>query len=135
MRNRNERPANPMIRLLPILLLLGAAVFFVASMQRRDGGPRDGRTWRPRARWGKRGVGQRGFAADYGPLDLRAEDLAGLRDAYSGAPLDLTRALVRCAPCGSCYHADSAAVLVRDNAGRCASCGSGDLRPVSVRRD
>lgn len=124
-----------MIRLLPILLLLGAAVYFVASMQRRATGGRDGRTWRPRARWGKQRQSQHGFAADYGPLELREADLAGVRDAYSGAPLDLTRSLVRCAPCGSSYHADSAAVLVRENAGRCASCGSGDLRPVILRRD
>jgi hypothetical protein len=56
-----------------------------------------------------------------------------LRDAYSGATLDPSRPLVRCANCLAYYHSASADVLVRDNRARCASCGSGDFRAVVVR--
>jgi rRNA maturation endonuclease Nob1 len=63
---------------------------------------------------------------------MRRDELAGLRDAYSGEPLDPARPLVRCEGCRSVYHADSAGVLARDNGGRCVACGGTEFAAVAV---
>jgi hypothetical protein len=120
-----------MARLLPLLLFLLAAVFlFAASRWRADAG-RDGRTFRPR----KHRRDSRGGAGDNGdPFVVGAGDLAGLRDAYSGADLDASRPLVRCTRCLAYFHAASTEVLVRENGGRCPACNGADFRAVSVRQ-
>jgi hypothetical protein len=117
-----------MARLLPLLVFL--VIGLVLMLARRDATvrPRDGRTYRPRARAGKRG-------GDPGVTLLRRRDLAGLRDAYSGQPLDASRPLVICTGCQSVYHADSAGVLARDNGGRCASCGGDVFSAVKIITD
>ena len=100
--------------------------------QRRDAPSRDGRTWRPRARSRTR----RSDDAKYeGPITVSPADIAGLRDAYSGATLDPARPLVQCANCLAFYHSDSVTALVRDNAGRCASCASTAFRAVAISHD
>lgn len=115
-----------MARLLPLLAFLVIGLILMLTRQDGTARPRDGRTYRPRARAGRRSGG------DAGVTLLRRRDLAGLRDAYSGQPLDPTRPLVTCAGCQSVYHADSAGVLARDNGGRCAACGSTDFAAVKV---
>jgi hypothetical protein len=48
---------------------------------------------------------------------------------------DASRPPVRCGGCQSLYHADSAAVLARDNGGRCAACGGTDFSAVKLIPD
>jgi hypothetical protein len=120
-----------MARLLPLLLFLVVGVLLMVTRQTSGQRPRDGRTFRPRARAGARGRA----AAGIGVTLLRRGDLVGLRDAYSGEPLDPARPLVRCVSCQSLYHADSAAVLARDNGGRCAACGGSDFSAVNLIPD
>ena len=95
--------------------------------ERRAGPARDARTWRPGSR-------RRARAQAAGPFVVRPDDIVGVRDAYSGAPIDPSRPLVRCTNCLAYYHAASTDVLVRENGGRCASCGGGDFRAVVVDR-
>jgi len=119
-----------MARLLPLLIFLLVGVVMFMARQAASSRPRDGRTYRPRAR--ARG---RARPADDGLAAVRRDELTGLRDAYSGEPLDATRPLVRCSGCRALYHADSAGVLARDNGGRCAACGSTDFAAVKVLED
>lgn len=131
MRTSSTRANANVARLLPILIFAGFAIFMLIMGQRRDTPSRDGRTWRPRSRPRTR----RGGDSTYeGPIKVAAGDIAGLRDAYSGSTLDATRPLVQCANCRAFYHSDSVAILVRENAGRCASCGSTAFRAVAVTR-
>ncbi len=114
-------------RIIPLLFFAGFAIFLMIANQRRAGPARDGRTWRPGSR-------RRAQAKEAGPFIIRPDDVAGVRDAYSGATIDPSRPLVRCTNCLAYYHSASADVLVRENRGRCASCGSGDFRAVVVDR-
>jgi hypothetical protein len=116
-----------MARLLPLLVFVLVAM--VLAMTRRSGAerPRDARAFRPRA-----GTRRRARPADGEPAAVRRDELAGLRDAYSGEPLDPARPLVRCEGCRAVYHADSAGVLARDNGGRCAACGGTDFAAVTL---
>jgi hypothetical protein len=127
MRTPISRTNANVARLLPILILAGFAIFMMIMGQRRDTPSRDGRTWRPRG-------GSRPQQND-GPIMVSPGDVAGLRDAYSGATLDAARPMVQCANCRSFYHSDSVTILVRENAGRCASCGSTEFRAVAIVRD
>lgn len=123
--------ARVMARLLPILVFLGVALWLAIAAGRRSAAGRDPRAYRPRSRF------RDGFArreSDAG-CAVRRRDLAGLRDAYSGAALDPSRPLVRCTRCLAFYHAESAAVLVRENGGRCAACGGTAFRAVDVTGD
>lgn len=119
-----------MARLLPLLIFLLVGLVLFMARQSASSRPRDGRTYRPRAR-------SRGRARpDAGGLAaVRRDELSGLRDAYSGEPLDAARPLVRCSGCRALYHADSAGVLARDNGGRCAACGGTDFAAVKVLED
>ncbi len=121
-----------MARLLPLLIFLLAGVVLFMARQVTSSRPRDGRTFRPRARGRGRG---RARPADDGLAAVRRDELSGLRDAYSGEPLDAARPLVRCSGCRALYHADSAGVLARDNGGRCAACGSTDFAAVKILHD
>jgi len=118
-----------MARLLPLLAFL--VIGLILMLTRQDGTvrPRDGRTYRPSARARRRAGG------DAGVTLMRRRDLVGLRDAYSGQPLDPSRPLVTCGGCQSVYHADSAGVLARDNGGRCAGCGGTVFSAVKVIPD
>jgi hypothetical protein len=119
-----------MARLLPLLIFLLVVVVLYVTRRSAPSRPRDGRTFRPRARSrGRARPDEGGLAA------VRAEELAGLRDAYSGEPLDAARPLVRCVGCRVLYHADSAGVLARDNGGRCAACGGTEFAAVKVHAD
>ena len=120
-----------MARLLPFLIFLGVALWLAMASQRRTTARRDPRAFRPRARfreWFDRRASEEAFR-------VRRRDLAGLRDAYSGAALDPARPLLRCTRCLAYYHADSAAVLGRENSARCLGCGGTDFRAVEVTND
>jgi hypothetical protein len=116
-----------MARLLPLLVFLLVGIVLLMTRPGTASRPHDGRTFRPRA-WSRR----RARPADGGLAAVRRDELAGLRDAYSGEPLDPARPLVRCASCRAIYHAESAGVLARDNGGRCATCGSTDFAAVTI---
>jgi hypothetical protein len=132
MRTSSSRANANVARLLPILILAGFAIFMKIMGQRRNTQSRDGRTWRPRARSGAR---RRDDAKYEGPITVSSADIAGLRDAYSGATLDAARPMVQCATCRAFYHSDSVAILVRENAGRCASCGGTAFHAVAIAHD
>ena len=121
-----------MARLLPLLIFLVLAIFLSLQRPGSRSGPRDPRAYRPRQRfrdW------LRGEAPREGPAVLRRADLEGIRDAYSGEPIDPARPLVRCATCRALYHAESARVLAGENAGRCAACGGSSYQAVTLLAD
>lgn len=115
-----------MARLIPLLVLL--ALFALLVFLRQAGRPRSDRVYRPRAH----PFGRRPMAESDTNWVVPAADLAGLRDAYSSATLDPMRPLVRCGGCQAWYQDSSVVALRRENAGRCALCGSDDLRDVRI---
>jgi hypothetical protein len=122
-----------MPRLFAILLLFGLA-FWLAVIASSAGTQRsrDPRTYRPKSRWGF--PGQDGDARGVVHVMHRSE-LQGLRDAYSSAPIDPDRPLLRCGSCQAMYQAESVAALDRQNDGRCVSCNGTDLAAVHVVAD
>jgi hypothetical protein len=60
-------------------------------------------------------------------------DLADLRDAFTGEPLIAEKGLYQCRKCTVFYHAESFNVLRSENRGCCVACGSSDL--VALARD
>jgi len=119
-----------MARLLPLLIVMIVGVVLMVARQAGSVQPRDGRTFRPRAR-----SRRPHDSADARVVVLRRSQLTGLRDAYSGQPLDGSRPLVQCADCQSLFHAPSADVLKRENGGRCVSCGGRAFAAVTVIED
>ena len=121
--------SSTMGRILPFLVFLALAFFF-ASFFSRMGRPRDPRTYRPRQRWNGP------FGGDATPAGtvhvVKRSEVAGVRDAYSSAPIDPAKPLLRCGKCLSLYHSESVAALDRENGGRCATCGGTDLAAVHV---
>jgi hypothetical protein len=116
-------------RFLPLLLFLVVAACLLLYRPGPGSGPRDPRAYRPRRRFRDRfGVG----APPGEPAVVSRAELEGLRDAYSGEPIDPTRPLVRCSGCRVLYHAESARVLARENAGRCAACGGMSYQAVAL---
>jgi hypothetical protein len=131
---------NAVARLIPLFLFAFFAFLLFRSVAGRPGAggtrSRDWRAYRPSSKGGRTGAWrkQREDAFDASPFMVQAAELEGLRDAYSGAPIDATRPLLRCVNCSAMYHTDSARVLDRDNAGRCTGCGGRDFRAVVVQR-
>jgi len=121
-------------RVLPLLLfIVGLVIVLIARQQAMR--PRSDRVYRPRAGpWGYRGRMAGGAAQpDAGTNWVVARrELEGVRDAYSSAAIDPDAPLWRCGGCQACYHRASVDALESGNGGRCALCGSGDLRPVQV---
>ncbi len=114
-----------MARLLPLLfLLLAVAAFLLARQGAR---PRSDRVYRPRPS----PFARRKPAADADWVASRA-DVEDVRDAYSSETLDPQRPLFRCGGCQAWYHEASVRALDLDNGGRCALCGSPDLRAVRM---
>jgi hypothetical protein len=110
--------------LLPLLLFIAAIVFFIVTRQRANRS-RDARVFRPRA-------GARPTAGGPGHWVASRAELDGVRDAYSSAAIDPSRALHRCGGCQATYHDTSVAALRSDNGGRCVLCGNTDLQPLHV---
>lgn len=59
-------------------------------------------------------------------------DLAGLHDAFTGAPLDSALGLHQCQSCKVYYHTESLQVLVEVNDYKCVSCHSVNIISVVV---
>jgi hypothetical protein len=119
-----------MARLLPLLIFIVIGIVLLMARQAARRGSANGSTYRPRWRFRTRTSGS-DTVGDQAPAVVRRAELADLRDAYSGEQLDAARPLVRCAGCLAIYHTESAAVLARENGGRCAACG--DTRFDAVR--
>jgi hypothetical protein len=68
--------------------------------------------------------------AKSGPVPS-GQALAGLHDAFTGAPLDVRLGLHQCTTCKVYYHADSVVVLRAENAARCVACGGGSIVALS----
>ena len=121
-----------MARLLPFLIFIGLCFWLIF---RTSALPRTGRTYRPRPRWPD-WFGAAAKPAAAGTVHIvRRRELAGLRDAYSSAPIDSGQPLFRCGKCLSIYHGESVAVLKRENGGACMVCGGTDLGPVRLADD
>lgn len=116
-----------MARLFPLLILLALAIAAVVAFRRVR--PRSDRVYRPRASPFGRRRAEAGGDANW---VASRPDVEGLRDAYSSATIDPDRALYRCGGCQAWYHDESVEALRRENAGRCALCGSADLREVRI---
>ena len=58
------------------------------------------------------------------PRAINKENLEGLNDAFTGAPLDPSLGLYQCCSCKVFYHEESYALLVEVNSSRCVSCSS-----------
>lgn len=116
-----------MVRLLPLLIFIGLCFWLLVTF---SGIARNSATYRPRPRWPD---WLRTSPSRPGTVHIvRRSDLAGVRDAYSSAPIDPAQPLVRCGKCLSIYHADSAAVLERENGGSCVICHGTDLGLVRL---
>lgn len=90
-------------------------------------------TYRPRQSWEDLFGLRRSKAGEAGLAHVvKRGELAGLRDAFSSAPLDPARPLYRCAGCQSFYHHESVEVLGRENHHRCTVCNGTDIGPVNV---
>jgi hypothetical protein len=121
-----------MARLLPFLIFIGLCFWLIF---RWSALPRSDRTYRPRPRWPD-WFGADEKAAAPGTVHIvRRGELAGLRDAYSSAPIDPRLPLFRCGKCLSMYHGESVAVLKRENGGGCMVCGGTDLGQVRLADD
>jgi hypothetical protein len=59
-------------------------------------------------------------------------DLAGLHDAFTGAPLNSALGLHQCQSCKVYYHTESLQVLVEVNESKCVSCQSVNIISVVV---
>lgn len=57
--------------------------------------------------------------------------LAGLCDAFTGAPLDPTLELYRCTNCQVYYHFESYEVLRSENSSRCVACSSTSIIAIT----
>ena len=121
-----------MARLLPLLIFVIVAIILALQRPRSPSGPRDPRAYRPRRR-SRDWLG--GEARRDEPAILRRAELEGIRDAYSGEPIDSAQPLIRCATCRVLYHAESARVLARENQGRCAACGGSSYQAVTLLGD
>jgi DNA-directed RNA polymerase subunit RPC12/RpoP len=127
-----------MARVLPLLLLFGVFFVLIALLRRFGGPPRAGGPGRSTDFSHRPRPAQAGRAAagdDSAPLVMRRVELAGLRDAYSSAPVDPTQALHACARCQAIVHGASLQALREGNHGRCPVCGHRGFRPVRLADD
>jgi hypothetical protein len=116
-----------MARFLPLIVFVAVCFWLISRI---SGLPRGARTYRPRPRWQDWGGGVQKSVKPGTVHIVRHGELAGLRDAYSSAPIDPAQSVFRCGKCLSVYHASSIAVLQRENGGCCMVCGGTDIGPV-----
>lgn len=58
-------------------------------------------------------------------------NLKDLKDAFTGAPLDVSLGLYKCNNCQVYYHTESYKILVNENSGMCMACNSSTIISVS----
>ncbi|MGE0312479.1 MAG: hypothetical protein AB7P21_12760 [Lautropia sp.] len=111
------------------LAVAGVTLFTAWKTAQENLRSRDDPRFRPR---GRRAAG----ADDAPPMNARAHvdraALAQLRDALTGAALDPSGELFRCAGCQSFYGVASVRALANENGARCLNCGSIHRIPVEV---
>ena len=123
-----------MARVWPLLLLFGVFFVLIAVLRRYGGPPRSGvagtASYRPRP--APAASSRTSDVDDDAPLVMRRAELAGLRDAYSSAPIDAAQSLLACARCQALVHGASLQVLRESNQGRCPVCTHRGFRRVHV---
>ena len=115
-----------MPQVVALLLLVAVAVVaqrvIVGALRTRS----SDQTYRPRGR---------AWKASEPPATtvlMSRDQLVGLRDAFTSAPIDTAVPLSRCCSCQSVYHDTSLATLARENGGRCVTCDGRQFEPVLV---
>jgi hypothetical protein len=106
-------------RLLGLVTLVVVLMTLIRALSQNFGRPRhpDAHRPRPNARSDSHA------AADAVATHLVSRtELAGIRDAFSSAPLDATRPMYRCEGCSSFYQDVSRDAILRENAGHCVVC-------------
>jgi hypothetical protein len=123
-----------LIRFIPLVVAGVALWLLVRALSREIGGgarQRNGHTtfkprWRAKSTTGT-AQGTPGQAHI-----MSREQLVGLRDALTSAPIDPNQSLVCCGQCRSVYHQESADALANEHGGACVNCGGHDLGPVHL---
>ena len=69
-------------------------------------------------------------SASTGTTSAVPQDLSGLHDAFTGAPLDKALGLYQCQTCQVFYHQESVQVLREANSSACVSCQSTSIISV-----
>ncbi len=121
---------NPLLpRALFGLAVAGVTLFTAWKAAQDNARSRDDPRFRPRGR-------RSGSGDEAPPMNARAvvdrATLAQLRDALTGAALDPSAELFRCAGCQSFYDVASVRALANENGARCMNCGSIHRIPVEV---
>lgn len=121
-----------MARLFPLVIIV-TVVAGLAWLLRRllaaSAPPAASATYRPKARWRPADAAR----ARQGAVQVMTRgELAGLRDAYSSAPINPDGDLLSCARCHAMYHRASMDELKHDNAGRCVVCSGTEFGPVRL---
>ena len=110
-----------LLAFLVVVLGILAARRLMDAASSSAGTSGDEQHYRPRAR-------KRDRAQPTPPYNARSvvrrSALGGLRDAFTGGPLDADAELFRCAECQSFYSVASVRALAMDNGARCINCGS-----------
>lgn len=65
----------------------------------------------------------------------RNEDLKDLKDAFTGAPLNVSLGLYKCNNCQVYYHTESYQILVNENSGMCMACNSKNIVSAAKVKD
>jgi hypothetical protein len=121
-----------MPRVLAMLLLGVLAVLAFGAMNQSKNRSQD--TFRPKRRFWPN-ENRDAAPSDAATLHLvDVADLAGVRDAFTSAPIDIDGEIFRCGTCLAFYQRASVDALTHSNHGRCIACGGSDLAPVSLAR-
>jgi hypothetical protein len=122
------------MRALPVVILAGLillAAFLVSVATAGRVRPADPGRYRPRGTHRKAST-----RFDDAPAAPAADETGPAADAptdfFTGAALDPAAGIVRCDDCRALFHPDTVALLVKHNAGCCASCGGTALRPLAA---
>jgi hypothetical protein len=100
-----------------------------ATSGRSSRTPSDPKVYRPKAR-SRSGTSikfRESSDLDSGNTAPSEDQLDGLHDAFTGAPLDTGLGLYRCSDCQVYYHKESYQVLSEANNGQCVACSSVDI--------
>ncbi len=118
-----------MPRVLVMLVLAALALIAFGVLNQQKSRSRD--TFRPKRRvWPEKARQQDDNISTIHVVD--ADELDGVRDAFSSAPINSGDRLFRCGGCLAFYEQASVDVLAQSNRGCCITCGSKDIAAVTV---